>query len=419
MVGSLFSVFSLYGIQIASWGWEGTLYYSIYNNINSGNLPYINFFIEYPPLATFFIALPGFPGILPVLTNHQFLFAYGIFTTIWICLLTIYMYLSKIPNKVINLTFLSISTVLGYAIVFPRYDIFPAILVSFALGLYYSYLQKGTTHSWHLILSYILLSLATYLKLYPFLIIGFIFLVEGSRKKVFSMFYAFISSLAVGAFNLPFIIYGQERFEAFLKYQTADRDIQLESLHAGILSIMAKLNVIEEPIIALQSGSMEITNDYADFIGGFNFPILFIVFSIILIVSIPTFIVYFKNYSNLTTNQIMEFIILGILTYVFAFVLFNKTLSPQYLVWIMFIIPFTGFIKNISRKEFILLTTSWILVLIITMVIYPIYYNGLINQNIGMIINLNFRNFGIILIFSWLVYRLYKYPKNLKFENIE
>ena len=78
---------------------------------------------------------------------------------------------------------------------------------------------------------------------------------------------------------------------------------------------------------------------------------------------------------------------------VLAIMLTNKVLSPQYLVWLL---PFAALLP--ARQSLLL-----ILIMVITTLIYPLYFSELLHLARPEVVALNVRNFLLVVAFIWIV----------------
>ena len=123
---------------------EGGLYHGIYENISQGKMVFRDFFIEYPPLSTYFITFPIFldEGI----NRIDFMKLYIVLTGVW--LLGYFIFTKKLLQKLsisqksilINLSFAFVLFVILSHVTFARYDLFPGILTAIACLAYCYYL---------------------------------------------------------------------------------------------------------------------------------------------------------------------------------------------------------------------------------------------------------------------------------------
>jgi len=376
--------------QTINWGWEGTLYYIFYGYITAGKMPYIDFYIEYPPVVAYLI---GGIGIwVKSMTNLQFLVVYAWGVGIWILGYFVGMQLLA-KNKMLMLRILYITLLLiaiNVALVYPRYDIFAGILTCLGLALFVNSIQNNFKNKILMTVGLACVIIAISFKVYPVLFLPIMALALFRAKQFWTLIPTIIILIVVTLINGYFIINGMERFRGTWEQQTA-RDIQIESSWAGgimILEITTNLPVK----IQLQNGAMEIYNDYAKSLA--RITTIFTLSAIVLI--LVGFGVRF--WTQIWDKKFgIEFwadkVVYSSLLLISIFVFLNKTFSPQYLIWIFSLIPLLGLINYQKNSKKIRMVVYSILVIsLLTLGIYPFNYSGLIDRGLISVIILNVRN---------------------------
>jgi hypothetical protein len=386
---------------IVSWGWEGDLFYIFYNHIKSGRAPYIDFFIEYPPLVAYFIALPwAFLGRFVELSTWDFRALFVLGVGCWLLLLLwwqarVYESLDQKERKVtliLWLTFLNLA--ISYNVVFARFDVFPAMLTLAGFSVYLLY-QK-TLRRQHLILAASLVVLAGFLKIYPFVLAPMVVILEVLQKRYQNLvWFGLVFGLILAA-QLPFLVWGEANFQAFLAYQQT-RGIQIESLYAGPIFWLEQLNYLQAPI-SLQNGTNAIDTSYSFALAKWAQPVTFG------FLATQFFWLVYQLFQKPALRQppfIQELLALFAPIFILTFILFNFIFSPQYLVWLILLIPLMAVVNwSRNRKTALLLAGLTILASFLTWLIYPIFYEALKNREAFMVLVLNFRNLSLIII--WL-----------------
>ncbi len=383
-----------------NWGWEGNLYYIFYGFIANGKLPYIDFYIEYPPLIAYLIGWPGLLG--GGLSNLQFLFFYACWVGFWILCFIISLYFiakNKLSmNKAILVELLLI--VINVSLVYTRYDIFSGILACLGLGLFVYSIQSTFKPRTALTLGLILILIAISFKVYPIIFAPIIILILFKRKQFWVIVPLFISIVILVVANGYFALYGSEKFLGALSQQTASRDIQLESSWAGGILAGEKLGFIssdQSPETQLQNGSFEIYNDYAkDLAKQTTVFTLIVIFVIIL-----AFVIRFWQQirSKVFDQEFwVEKIVYSSLLLISVFIFLNKTFSAQYIIWLFSLVPLLGLIQiRDSQKVQIRIVIGLIFIIsLLTLPIYPLFYGDLIDKSLNLVIILNLRNLMLV-----------------------
>lgn len=400
---------------VVFWGWEGDLFYIIYQKVTAGQRPYIDFFIEYPPLVAYWIAGPwAWLGRWVDIGKFEFRGLYILGLGLWL-LVAFWWQTSlfrqiKLPDKktrfMLWLTFLHI--LISYTVIFTRFDIFPAVLTLVGFSAYLAFLQNSKPIFF--VLAVLLISLGGFLKIYSFVLLPLLVLVEILQKRYRNLVWLGLGFSLILSFNLPFVLDGYERFQGFLAYQR-HRSLQIESLYAGFLFLLEKFKLVSNPL-ELQSGARAITSRLAFQIGAWTQPIV-----VSLLVGQFLYLGWqlFKVKNMLASCQLQEILALQALCYVLTFVLFNFIFSPQYLVWLILLVPLASFI-DWQQPAWLgpsLLALS-ILASLLTTLIWPLFYPLLTAKSTWLILVLNLRNLtllGIWLGLTWLTFdRLRQLP---------
>jgi hypothetical protein len=375
---------------------EYYLYYNIYSQLSQGNLPYIHFFVEYPPLAAFAIGYPE--AFIPGLDRHIFQSIY--FAKVSFFLL-IYFYIFNKQNlsrktELLLLTFFL--ALISSTLVYARYDIFPSIAFGIGVLFLYKYiLDKSNTH---FIVGTLLVGIAFSLKLFPaFFMLFFAVILFKQYGYKRSLYYILILTF-VGLTSLVFVVLGLDNFKEFLSYQ-GNRDLQIESIYANLVYLLNLFGLI--PLEhAVQNGAEELIDPLSKTLANSS---VFILFGGYLVFTAFTFLKLKKeqNFGNI--------MILGSLITVLIFIIFNNVLSPQYLLWLVFLIPLLGLFKGMTKIEFNKLLIAFSLVILCTFVIYPLSYKYLVSGEWYMVFVLTIRNtllVYILIVLSFLYSREFK-----------
>lgn len=287
-------------------------------------MPYIGFHPEYPPLAFFFIYFPFF-----ITDNSQFyLFIYKslAFYAVVIGTFFVYKWRKNISDVWIYLLLLFILQSSQLALVLQRFDIFVAVLT--AAAVYYFFKKHQVKTGW------ILLLLATFIKLYPIILVPLFFLKSKRRLTVLWYIVPFIIINAV----LLFVTNG--KYADFLSQQSG-RPVGYESVLASFFQLSHLLfNTPIQPVSALNSWGLATDP-----------TMLFIAKVILWIAILFPFISKFKRIRTFHPLHLCLIIIT-------CFIAGNIVFSPQYLEWL---IPF---IFILAIPELILFTvitglTAW------------------------------------------------------------
>lgn len=285
-----------------------SLFFQYANFVFEHFVAYKDFMFEYPPAALFFMLVPR------IFSASFFIYQVAYLAMIYLmCVFSLWMTIDLTKEKN-NLTkfyicvfFILFFYLLGPISVF-RYDLIPAFLVILALWLK----QKNYTK-----FAFFVLALGAMTKIYPgFLLVFFIIddLVDKKKLWVNVSFFA----LGIIVSLLPFVTHLGDLMK-FISYQTV-RGVQAESLWANVLMvkhIVSGNNL--SPI--MEAGAISLV----------PFPKYMIWLSQLIFVA---------GYGGLIwlyvkTRRIFVISTLAILLFILA----NRVFSPQYLAWLIFLVP--------------------------------------------------------------------------------
>ncbi len=323
-----------------------------------GEVPYRDFFIEYPPGA-----IPAF--LLPALLSSTPEGFGNVFVAEMTLLLVATMVLVAVTARsmrggwawvVPSLTFVA-GTILLYPIAATRFD--PVVSFTLALAALGAVLGGRL-----LILAYASLGLGAAAKLVPVLATVPLALVRdghdtfaGWLRRTALGFLAFFATL--GLFFVPAYLLGGEAFEESFTYH-ADRGLQLESLGTAVLM---QLGWIEN--IVFRYGAWEVEGRGVELLSALGLPI-----SAALIL-ITGFVMYRdQRVQGFAAAKFPRYAA----AFILAFMIGSKVLSPQYMLWLLPLLPLAaGGAWGIVIAG-MLLVTCWT-----TTQIFPHYYGELMD----------------------------------------
>jgi len=350
-----------------------TLYYETADKITAGHIPYKDFRIEYPFFAIVPILLPGLINILFGSTFKGYCLFFGLQNILYAAGTVISLSKTKINNQPTesNLRFYAILILISLPIYLFRYDAFPAFLTSIAV---YGLQKKA-------FLSGIIWIIATGSKLYP-VVLGPVFLIyyviSGKVKKLWEGVAGVVVCLLL-CLTIILPIFGSSIFDVLKLHKL--RGIQIESVAGGFLLFLHKIRLVTvNPVFNF--GSVNIDTPLSQkFLTGIAIitPVIF-VFLLLYFIRI---LLYEKRLKG-TVSPINVIRAFGIM--ILSFVLLNKVLSPQYVIWLF---PFIPFYNHSVRIKFII-------TLMLTVSIFPGWYHYLVRLNPAVILVLNIRNLLLI-----------------------
>ena len=206
-----------------------------YSHVSRGELPWINFRLEYPPLAAYVLLFPAFaPGLSVLWVSILRASATLILTMVTIRFLG---RCDKIPESIRQLTNISIGLM---ACIVPGYyfGLFDWSLVLcnvfMALLLYgISDQKKGEQFVWPLVFA------GTAAKLMPLMAVPFLLQVKRLREKSNFWITAGITALI----HIPFVLFGFHNFRMFVSFHR-NRSIDCFSTYACLLNSLEHIGKV-------------------------------------------------------------------------------------------------------------------------------------------------------------------------------
>jgi uncharacterized membrane protein len=347
------------------------LYFSDASKILAGFLPYRDFTFEYPPLAAIFFLLPR------LFTDQYLNYSILYHVEVGICLLIglwvvfdIARRLGKSPWKLLlvyTFAVLAVGPILG-----EQFDLFPAVLTLSAI--YFFWLGKVK-------ISWLMLALGTMLKIFPIVIAPVFLLLYLRNHQNIQIWKGMITfGLTCLIVISPFLFISPASLSNLLNYHAA-RGLQLESLYSSLLLIGNKMGITAVKL-DFRAGSWNVVGQGSEFMASLS----------IYIIIAGLLVVYAFIYSRIKPGK-SQFSRIGAysLLAVLVLLIFSKVLSPQYLIWLVPLIPllFVGWRKAIL--------VVFILTGVLTYYIFPLHYDSLMAMNTGIIIVLLIRNLLLML----------------------
>jgi hypothetical protein len=242
----------------------------------------------------------------------------------------------------------------------------------------------------------ILLSIATWIKVWPAAVVLALLTVVRDRLKVLAAGVLVTAVVGVAALALGVA-------PKLLNFLTAqgDRGMQLEAtfttpwlwlsvLHAGNSRMYMNTDI----------NSMQVDGPGTEVMSFLMQP-LFILVALVVVVLI--FWALHNGKRNGGANR-TELLLAGSLTMATAFVVFNKVGSPQFMVWLA---PAVAVGLAHSWREWRVPATMLIAIAVATYFVYPLFYDALSHNDPVMALVLTIRNLLLVVLFGWSVRRLY------------
>ncbi len=295
------------------------VYQSYGERMLDGEVPYRDFGVEYPPAA-----LPVF--LLPSLSAGE---SYGrffealmlVFGAAGIALMALALAAlgASTPRLYGAVLLAAVAPLLLGTVILTRYDLWPALLVAASLAA----LLVGRGR-----LGLGILGLAVAAKVYPLVLLPLALAYLGKRKgrhEALAGLVAFLAVLLV--VFLPFLVVAPGGLLESLQNQ-AGRPLQIESLGAGFLLAGQQLGLYEASVVSTH-GSQNLDGPGADAIA-----------TVQTIAQALAVIAVWAVFARGRADG--ERLVAASAAAVVAFVAFGKVLSPQYLVWLILLVPLVG-----------------------------------------------------------------------------
>ncbi len=282
--------------------------------IRSGLL-YRDFAFEYPPLAALFYGLPGLFATTSEAYRPAFAVEMGVVDLATVCLTWLWL---KRANRS-ALAPLAAQTIflagLGTMVVLERFDLAPAAMVLASLLLW----EVGRWE-W----AWAMLGLGTGIKLFP-AVVAPILALDDIRNRRWRLLVIGVLVFAAAAVlpGLPFFVAAPQGLNQLLAYH-GGRGVQIESLPASFLLIG---HVAGQTVTSgFAFGSQELSSDWSVWPARLATPMIATALALVLWR-------YFRG--PMGGARRLRYATAAVL----AFMLFNKVLSAQYVVWLYPLIP--------------------------------------------------------------------------------
>lgn len=248
----------------------------------------------------------------------------------------------------------------------------------------------------HPVLASALLSIATWIKVWPAAVVLALVITSKNRIKVI-----LAGAALSGAIVMAVVVKGGgHHLFGFMQAQ-GDRGMQLEAplTTPGVWQAVLGTGTNVHPNFAIVT--MEIKGSLADTVAALMNPLL--VVSLVLVASLMIFAV--RRGARRT-----EILLIGALALVAAMIIFNKVGSPQFMIWLVAVISVGVAIEG---SKWLLPAVMMVLISILTTLVYPILYVQLFAAlNPGVALLLTTRNVLVVALLVWALKQLTKLARN-------
>ena len=342
-------------IKIAGLGRDNDckIYFNYSKKWIEGKVPYLDYQVEYPPGAMFLFIAPYYFANENI-QKYRMAFAVemGIFVTLASIIVLTFArkrWQNSILKKTLQLALFFAMIAIMSQIVHRRFDIAPATLTAL------SFLLPPALAS-------LILGVATSIKLWPAILfpVVLIDLFLKNIKRAISGIILFCIGLILPF--IPFITNAGWEVLSFLKYH-AQRGIQIESFWALPVLILDSLGIAKTRC-DWSFGSNNAVSEFSDYI------IHFSNIALVLLLSLPLLTIILKK-GRINQNEKI-FTAVAMIT---GFILSNKVLSPQFMIWVTPLLPVTAFMM--PKHRMIRTIVLSLLIPLLTMLIFLVFYKNL------------------------------------------
>lgn len=265
----------------------------------------------------------------------------------------------------------------------------PVVLIALCIGVASPFLTS------------LLLSVATWTKVWPAAVVLALFTVVRQRVQVVLagvLVTAFVVALALAMGAVPDLL-------NFLLEQ-GDRGMQLEATFTTPWLWMSVLGLGGARMYMNQDiNSMQVDGPGSDVMSFLMQPLLI---AAALLVAALVFWALHTGKRNGGADR-TALLLFGTLALVSAFIVFNKVGSPQFMVWLA---PAVAVGLALQWKAWRIPATMLIGVAVLTFMIYPLFYDALSHNNPLMAAVLTARNVLLVVLFVWSVRQLFIMGRN-------
>lgn len=351
------------------------LYRDVSGRILRGEVPYRDFELEYPALSIVPMLLPrlALADAAPDLPMYDGAFVVLSATLTGLLALVLGRFaVAATSGAQRALAVLAILVALTAHVIARRYDMTPALLS--AAGILTLAAGRPT-------LAGGLVGLATAAKLYPAVLIPIaIVWLAGRRRFVDAGSFLSAATAATVLPFLPFTLIAPTEAFSFLSFH-AERGLQIESVAAGLLELGGIVGITPAVGAEFAFNSYQLTTPVADAL----LPIQ-AVLTVALQLALAGFLwlhLRATTHDHPPASCLIGYAVAALL----AFLVTNKVLSPQYLVWLLALVPV---MSGVSVPLLVITAAA------LTVLIFPMLYVGLIGLDPGAVLLLNLRNAALV-----------------------
>jgi glycosyl transferase family 87 len=311
-----------------------------------GEIPYRDFFLEYPPGSLPFFVPPALlsGGKADYISAFSSEMALVLVATLVLTALAV----RRIRGPwIFPAATLTAGAILLYPVAVTRYD---AVVALFLAGVAFCATLGGR----YLPLAYASLGFGTAAKLVPALATLPLATFRRGAARGYAVFFA-----VVALYFAPALMLGGGRFLESFAYH-ADRGLQVESLAASVLMRLGRVNEV-----VFEYGAFEVRGRGVELASGLSL-------SVTGVLLLATALFMYRAHRRGTAGQRAFPRYAAAL--ILAFMLGSKVLSPQYVIWLLPLVPLSA-----GGALSLVLSAIFLAICYLTTQVFPLHYDDLLN----------------------------------------
>jgi hypothetical protein len=348
----------LVSLTLLHWGWyqhnlilDTAEYHRYGDAIMRGRVPYRDFAVEYPPGALPAFALPavGTPGFSFFNREFQVLMAICGLGALAAMSLTLRLLAVPLERAAAALVFFALAPLVLGSVILYRYDLWPAALTVAGLAAVLARRER---------LGFAALGLGVAAKVFPAVVLppalAYVWRTRGRREALLCLGAAAAVAAVV---VIPFAALAPHGFWDSVERQ-ATRPLQIESLGSSVLLAAHHLGGLALTMDSSR-GSQNLGGSLPDAVGATSTAVLAAVLIVIWLVAVR---------GPATPEGLVRYAAASLV----AFVALGKVLSPQFLIWLLPLVPLVRGRRGLAASALLGLA------LLLTQVWFPIRYWDLV-----------------------------------------
>ncbi len=377
----LFGVYHVwYGIHDIS---DTSIYFDYASRIAAGFRPYVDFPVEYPPLAIPLFLIPGHTGSVTAYTDWFNVEMFVMVAAAAAVTAAAAAHLWSFGRRPLVVAIAFAGTVLATgAIVGNRYD--AAVALVLAVFLLLAARRQWTAAA-------LVLGIGFALKLTPAILLPLVFVLAARRRPIVwgTVYFALGATLPF----VPYLVNGTKGLEYIFTYHL-HRPLQIESVLATPLLFGHAMGWVWAEV-GTSYGSQFIAATGAQTLARVS------LFLELAALAVSYWLVWRRRATLRATPRLVP---LAVLSVVLAFMTFGKVLSPQYFIWILPLIA----LVIVERR---VLGGLLIGVLLLTQIEFPAHYWSFVYLERGAVLLVVSRNVLLLATYMLSLWHLWRLPE--------